>query len=72
MTNFEKIKSFTIEQMGKFLNMVDLGIIDFTKTLCDVCGNGKDCDTCFRWWLNTDTKHQQGLDKYDWGDSNNV
>lgn len=71
MTNFDRIKSFNIEQMGKFLNLVDLGEIDYSRTFCDLCkGDEGSCDGCFRRWLNTDTKHPQGLDRYDWGDGN--
>ena len=66
MTNFEKIKSFTIEQMGKFLNMVDLEGIDYKKAFCNSCNGNKLCKNCFIEWLNSDTKRSDGLDNYEW------
>ena len=69
MTNYERIKSFTVEQMGKFSNMMDLGNIDFSKTFCDMCDD-KECDACFEWWLNSNSDSPQGLNEYDWGNEN--
>lgn len=67
MTNFERIKSFNVQQMGAFLNMIDLGNIDYSKMFYKVCDGTKNRKECFTWWLNSDSKQPQGLDyDYDW------
>lgn len=67
MTNLERIKSFNVQQMGAFLSMIDLGNIDYSKMFCKVCDGTKNCEECFTWWLNSDSKQPQGLDyDYDW------
>ena len=68
MTNLERIKSFNVQQMGAFLNMIDLGKIDYSRMFCKkICDDTKNCEECFTRWLNSDSKQPQGLDyDYDW------
>lgn len=40
MTNLERIKSFNVQQMGAFLNMIDLGNI-FTIPILEHIASGK-------------------------------
>lgn len=67
MTNYERIKQMSIEEMQEFLINITLGDVDTARTYCDMCkGNMYDCDDCVMWWLNIDSKeHPQGLDY--WG-----
>lgn len=70
VTNYERIKQMSIEEMQRFLARVDSCDIDMARTYCDVCkgemramGEWYECDDCVRWWLELDSKeHPQGID----------
>lgn len=63
MTNFEKIKSMSIEEMIEFLSDFEVGDIDYGKGFCPsgLC-DSNDCDKCLEWWLNRDAQLIQGLE----------
>ena len=52
MTNYEKIKSLSIEQMAKILCKQDLNILE-------ECPNF-DCDTCMKKWLKEEAEKWEG------------
>lgn len=61
MTNGDRIRSMTDEQLMEFLNKIELGDIDYSVTFCDLCkdgGNalGLDCDGCLLRWLRAEYK----------------
>lgn len=70
MTNYERIKSMTLDEMHSFLVRFEDGDIDTSKTFCYLCAKDSalnkqscDCDGCLKWWLEIDSKqHPQGLD----------
>lgn len=56
MTNGDRIRSMSDEQLVDFLSRMELGDIDYAVTFCDLCkdgGNalGLDCDGCLLHWL---------------------
>ena len=63
MTNADKIRSLTNEELATFISKIELGDIDMAVTYCDLCskdGNalGIDCDGCILHWLNSEVnKH---------------
>lgn len=69
MTNYERIKEMTFEEMVDFIQKAELEDIDYGLTYCDVCG-GKlfDCEECLKQclkqWLNQDSSEYSGID---WG-----
>lgn len=63
MTNADKIRSLTNEELERFLSRVEIGDIDMAVTYCDMCekdgGNalGLDCDGCRLHWLNSEANN---------------
>ena len=63
MTNADKIRSLTNEELERFLSHVEIGDIDMAVTYCDMCekdgGNalGLDCDGCRLHWLNSEVNN---------------
>ena len=61
MTNADKIRSLTNEELERFISRVELG--DMAVTYCDMCekegGNalGLDCDGCRLHWLNSEVNN---------------
>lgn len=52
MTNFEKIKSLTVDEMIRFLTRFEFGDVDYSLTFCDLCKGQYDCENiCLRNWL---------------------
>ena len=69
MTNADRIRAMSDDELFDFINKVRLDDIDYACTFCDMCedagGNvlGIDCDGCLRRWLTLDaSEHPQGLD----------
>ena len=69
MTNADRIRAMTDDELFDFIDKVRLDDIDYACTFCDMCkdagGNalGIDCDGCLRRWLTLDaSEHPQGLD----------
>ena len=59
MTNADKIRQMTDEELADFLEEVEMGDIDYSITFCDMCkegGNalGLDCSGCLLHWLKSD------------------
>lgn len=59
MTNADRIRNMTDEELDEFLAMWECGDIDYAITFCDLCkkhGNtlGLDCDGCRMHWLKSD------------------
>ena len=68
MTNFERIKRFTLDQMWQFLVYYAEGDVDTAMGFCDLCiadakekGKSTDCDGCIKQWLEMDEDRPQGL-----------
>ena len=56
ITNFEKIKAFTLNEMVQFMNDIENENIVFSKANCDKCVefngcNKMNCDHCRFLWL---------------------
>lgn len=51
MTNADRIRAMTDEELANFLDRVEMGDIDYSKTFCDLCEGQFDCDDCRLWWL---------------------
>ena len=56
MTNGDRIRSMTDEELAVFLYMAELGDIDYSKTFCDMCDQTAfDCDDCRLHWIKKET-----------------
>jgi hypothetical protein len=69
MTNADKIRAMSDEELQKFLQEFESGDIDYAKTFCDLCckdaaleRRSVDCEGCLLLWLKSDAKQPQGLD----------
>ncbi|MBR3008365.1 MAG: hypothetical protein IKI35_05650 [Stomatobaculum sp.] len=52
MTNADRIRSMTDEELADFLDRWEIGDIDYAKTFCDLCEGQYDChDDCVLGWL---------------------
>lgn len=69
MTNFDRIKGLTVEQMAMLIDAIDTTKIDFTKMFdCENCKGERNCRLCFLKWLKSETRRIDGLDILKWGD----
>lgn len=51
-TNADRIRAMTDEELANFLDRVEMGDIDYSKTFCDLCDGFYDCrDDCLVGWL---------------------
>ena len=69
MTNADRIRNMTDDELHVFLGMFVEGDIDYAVTFCDMCedcGNtlNLDCDGCLRRWLNSDADDYNGLNSH--------
>lgn len=69
MTNAEKIRRMTTDELQELLSAFECGDIDYACTFCDMCENGGntlnlDCDGCLRRWLNSDADDYNGLNSH--------
>lgn len=62
MTNAEYIRKMSDEELANFLDSVQIGDIDSSRTFCDICDLEGGCNQCWQWWVKIDTKHPQGLE----------
>ena len=69
VSNADRIRSTSDEELHKFLLDFEAGDIDYAKTFCDLCckdaaleRKSTDCKGCLLWWLTNDAKQPQGLD----------
>lgn len=57
MTNADRIRNMTDEELAEFLDRWELGDIDYSKTFCDLCKGQYDChDDCLMDWLKEEVK----------------
>lgn len=55
MTNYERIKNMTVEEMIDFLDKVEMGDLDYSLTFCNMCKGQYDCQNdCMRKWLESE------------------
>ena len=69
MTNAEKIRRMTTDELQELISAFECGDIDYSVTFCDMCedsGNtlNLDCDGCLRRWLNSDADDYNGLNSH--------
>ena len=65
MTNLERIKEMSLDQLAELIQKIELGDLDYAKTFCDMCDTHdptNDCDECCKMWLQRDSKEPFGLD----------
>lgn len=66
MTNADKIRSMTDEELHEFISIVECGDLHYEVTFCDLCkkdGNTMnfDCADCLEFWLESDTDAYNGI-----------
>ena len=55
MTNYDRIKAMSVEEMAEFLETVD--DIDYSITFCDLCHGQYDCTKdCKKHWLESEVE----------------
>lgn len=69
MTNADRIRSMTDDELYKFLSMWEIGDIDYSVTFCDLCkkdGNtlNLDCDGCRKHWLESSANDYNGINSF--------
>lgn len=69
VSNADRIRSMSDEELHKFLLDFEAGNIDYAKTFCDLCckdatleRKSADCEDCLLWWLKNDATLPQGID----------
>ena len=59
MTNADRIRAMSDEELAEFLDRWALGDIDYSKTFCDLCKGQYDChDDCLMDWLKEEVEHE--------------
>lgn len=71
MTNADRIRCMTDDELYEFLSMWEIGDIDYSVTFCDLCkGHGNelnlDCDGCRNHWLESDANNYNGINSFPW------
>ena len=66
MTNADRIRRMTDDELYEFLSMWEVGDIDYSVTFCDLCkkyGNelNLDCDGCRKHWLESSAAAYNGI-----------
>ena len=52
MTNADRIRSMTDEELANFIDRVEMGDFDYSKSVCNLCDGFYDChDDCLLAWL---------------------
>lgn len=64
ITNAERIRTMTVDELAKLMDALSMGDIDYGKTLCDMCNGQYECEDCCRWWLAQDADAYNGLNSY--------
>lgn len=60
MTNLEKIKAMTAEEIAELLVQAECATIPFSQGFCDLCDQ-VDCKPCILQWLEQEEKDDQIL-----------
>lgn len=57
ITNADKIRALTDEELADFLDRWEMGDIDYSKTFCDLCKGQYDChNDCLLDWLKKEVE----------------
>ena len=51
MTNADKIRNMSDEELADFIDRCEMNDIDYAKTFCDLCNGQYECDQCRLDWL---------------------
>lgn len=51
ITNADKIRAMSDEELADFIDRCEMGDIDYAKTFCDLCNGQYECDQCRLDWL---------------------
>ena len=51
MTNAQKIRAMSDEELAEFIDRCEMNDIDYAKTFCDLCNGQYECDQCRLDWL---------------------
>lgn len=51
ITNADRIRSMTDEELADFIDRCEMNDIDYAKTFCDLCNGQYECDQCRLEWL---------------------
>ena len=51
MTNAQKIRAMSDEELAEFIYRCEMSEIDYAKTFCDLCNGQYECDQCRLDWL---------------------
>ena len=69
VSNADRMRGMSDEELHKFLLDFEAGDIDYAKTFCDLCckdaaleRKSTDCEGCLLWWLKNDATLPQGID----------
>ena len=59
MTNADRIRKMTDEELFKFIVMIESNELHYNELPCEYCWttNTKDCYKCIRKWLKNDVKN---------------
>ena len=67
MTNADRIRRMTDDELYEFLSMWELGDIEYS--VCDLCKKGGndlnlDCDGCRKHWLESSADEYNGINSF--------
>ena len=51
ITNADRIRSMSDEELADFIDRCEMNDIDYAKTFCDLCNGQYECDQCRLDWL---------------------
>ena len=51
MTNAQKIRAMSDEELAEFIDRCEMSDIDYAKTFCDLCNGQYECAQCRLDWL---------------------
>ena len=51
ITNADRIRAMSDEELADFIDRCEMGDIDYAKTFCDLCNGQYECDQCRLDWL---------------------
>lgn len=51
ITNADRIREMSDEELAEFIDRCEMGDIDYAKTFCDLCNGQYECDQCRLDWL---------------------
>lgn len=65
MTNADRIREMTDEELCRFLIMVKCNDLHYDALPCEYCelGDTNDCDKCVKKWLKRNANKERGLNK---------